>query len=185
MSTSALSAASGTWTIDASHTNVGFSVRHAMVAKVRGSFTDVEGTITIDGDNPASSSTNVTIKTDSFDSKNEDRDAHIKSDDFLSVETFPTITFASTELVEKSSDEFVLRGDLTVKDVTKPVELEVEYVGVHGDPWGGTRVGFEASTEISREEFGLTWNVALEAGGVLVGDKVKITLDVEAVKNEG
>lgn len=174
--------ATGTWAIDPSHTTVGFSARHAMVTKVRGQFTDVSGNIVIDSDNPGSSSTSVVLKTASIDTRSQQRDEHLRSGDFLEVEKFPEITFVSTGVKEKSEGEFVLAGDLTVRGVTRPLELEVNYVGVSPDPWGGTRIGFEAHTEISRKDFDLTWNVALETGGVLVSDKIRIDIDVEAVK---
>ena len=176
------SAATGTWQIDASHTTLGFAARHAMVAKVRGRFADFDGSFTIDGASPENSTASVTIKTASLDTRNEDRDGHLKSADFLDVEKFPEITFASTSIKHVSGNDFIVGGDLTIAGVTHNVEVELSFVGVSQDPWGGTRIGFEGQTEISRKEFGLTWNVALETGGVLVGEKVKIELDVEAVK---
>lgn len=176
--------ATGTWELDSTHTNIGFSARHAMVAKVRGRFTEYAGTIVIDGANPSASSTKVTIQTKSIDTRNDQRDEHLRSADFLDVEQFPEVTFASTGVKDKGDGEFVLAGDLTIHGVTRPVELEVSYAGVSPDPWGGTRIGFEAHTEISRKDFGLTWNVALETGGVLVSDKIRIDIDVEAVKQE-
>ena len=124
----------------------------------------------------------VTIDAASFNSRDDGRDAHIRSADFLDVEKFPEITFASTSIKHVSGNDFVVGGDLTIAGVTRNVEVELSFVGVSQDPWGGTRIGFEGQTEISRKEFGLTWNVALETGGVLVGEKVKIELDVEAVK---
>jgi polyisoprenoid-binding protein YceI len=176
------SAATGTWEIDASHTNLGFSARHAMVAKVRGSFTDFAGSIIIDSDQPDSSNAVVTVKTGSLTTSNDERDGHLKSDDFLNIEQFPELSFASTKIAHTDGNDFTLTGDLTIRGTTHPVSVEVSYIGVHTDPWGGTRIGFEGHTEISRKDFGLTWNVALEGGGVLVADKVKIELDVEAVK---
>ncbi|MFA7266253.1 MAG: YceI family protein [Candidatus Nanopelagicales bacterium] len=176
------SAAAGTWKIDDTHTTLGFSARHAMVAKVRGRFTDFEGSFTIDADSPANSTASVTIKTASIDTRNADRDTHLKSADFLDVEKNTELTFASTSIKHVDGNDFVVGGDLTVGDVTRNVEVELAYVGTSQDPWGGTRIGFEGSTEISRKDFGLTWNVALETGGVLVGDKIKIEIDVEAVK---
>lgn len=175
------SAATGTWKIDPTHTTVGFSARHAMVAKVRGRFSEFEGTINVDGRSPENSSTEVVIKTASVDTQNADRDAHLRSADFFDVENHPEITFKSTS-IKLDGEDFVLGGDLTVNGVTRPVEVDGTYVGVNGDPWGGTRIGFEGSTEISRKDFGLTWNAAIETGGVLVSDKIKIELDVEAVK---
>lgn len=172
----------GTWTIDPTHTTIGFSARHAMVAKVRGNFAEFSGTFTLDGTNPSESSAELTAMTASIDTRNADRDAHLKSADFLDVESFPTLSFTSTS-VSGSGNSFVVTGDLTIHGVTKSVPVTFELLGVSTDPWGGVRIGFEGSTEISRKEFGLVWNTALETGGVLVGDTVKIDLDVEAVKS--
>lgn len=172
----------GTWTIDPTHTTIGFSARHAMVAKVRGNFGEFSGTFTLDGDNPASSATELTAMTSSIDTRNPARDAHLKSADFLDVESFPTLTFTSTS-VSGAESAFVVTGDLTIHGVTKSVPVTFELLGVSTDPWGGIRIGFEGSTEISRKDFGLVWNTALETGGVLVGDTIKINLDVEAVKS--
>ncbi len=176
-----LATAAGTWVIDTAHTTIGFSARHAMVAKVRGSFADFAGTFTIDADDVAASSAQVTIQAASIDTKTADRDAHLRSADFLDVEKFPTITFTSTNATADGTD-VVLTGDLTIHGVTKPVAIRFELVGVSQDPWGNTKVGFEGSTKISRKEFGLVWNAALETGGVLVSDEIKIDLDVEAGK---
>lgn len=176
------SAANGTWVLDESHTTLGFSARHAMVAKVRGRFSEFEGGFTIDAANPAASTAKVTIKTASLDTRNADRDGHLKSADFLDVENNPELTFVSTAIKHVGGNDFVLTGDLTVSGNTQSVDVEVTYIGVSQDPWGGTRIGFEGHTEISRKDFGLVWNVALETGGVLVGDKVRIDIDVEAVK---
>lgn len=172
----------GTWTIDPTHTTIGFSARHAMVAKVRGNFGEFSGTFTLDGDNPASSATELTAMTSSIDTRNPARDAHLKSADFLDVESFPTLTFTSAS-VSGAENAFVVTGDLTIHGVTKSVPVTFELLGVSTDPWGGIRIGFEGSTEISRKDFGLVWNTALETGGVLVGDTIKINLDVEAVKS--
>ena len=172
----------GTWTIDPTHTTLAFSARHAMVAKVRGRFAEFEGQFVLDGDNIAASTASLTIQAGSIDTRTPDRDAHLTSPDFLDVESFPTLTFVSTSARQAGPTTFVVTGDLTIKDVTKSVDITFEMLGVNGDPWGGTRIGFEGSTEISRKDFGLTWNVAIEGGGVLVGDKVKIELDVEGVK---
>jgi polyisoprenoid-binding protein YceI len=176
-----LSAATGTWVIDPSHTNLGFSARHAMVAKVRGHFSEYSGSFTIDGDNLANSKAELTIQTASIDTKTADRDAHLKSPDFLDVEQFPTITFVSTSVASKG-DDIIVTGDLTIHGVTKSVDVTWEFLGLSQDPWGNTKIGFEGSTKISRKEFGLTWNAALETGGVLVGDDIKLNLDVEANK---
>lgn len=181
-STTATSELTGTWTLDPAHTRLGFSARHAMVATVRGSFKDVTGDLTLTGDDPTKSSAEVTIQTASIDTGQPDRDAHLRSADFFDVEKWPTITFRSTSARAKGDDEYVLIGDLTVKEVTRTVELAVTYLGSSTDPFGNARAGFEGTTEISRKAFGLTWNVALETGGFLVSDKVKITIDVSAIK---
>ena len=176
-----LTAATGTWVIDAAHTNLGFSVRHAMVSKARGNFGEFTGSFTIDGDNLAGSSAELTIQAASIDTKNADRDAHLKSPDFLDVENFATVTFVSTA-VSVDGDSVIVTGDLTIHGVTKSVDVAYEFVGISQDPWGQTKIGFEGSTRISRKDFGLVWNAALETGGVLVGDEIKLSLDVEATK---
>jgi polyisoprenoid-binding protein YceI len=176
-----LSAATGTWDIDPSHTNLGFSARHAMVAKVRGNFGDFAGSFTIDGDNLANSKADLTIKAASIDTKTADRDAHLTSPDFLDAEKYPTITFVSTAAAEKG-DTIVITGELTIHGVTKSVDVVYEFLGLSQDPWGNSKIGFEGTAKISRKEFGLTWNAALETGGVLVGDDIKLHLDVEGTK---
>lgn len=176
-----LSDATGTWVIDQAHTVLGFSARHAMIAKVRGSFKDFSGSFTIDGANLANSKAELTIQTASIDTANADRDGHLKSADFLDVESNPTITFTSTAIAVSGNDAKVT-GDLTIHGVTKPVSIDFEFTGISVDPWGNTKIGFEGSTKINRKEFGLVWNVALEAGGVLVGEDITLTLDVEAAK---
>ena len=172
----------GTWTIDASHTRLGFIARHAMVTKVRGSFEDVAGTIVIDAANPSGSTATVAVQLASVSTGSPDRDAHLRSPDFFDVDVNKEMTFASTT-VKQDGDEFMMVGDLTIKGVTQTVELELEPTGVVTDPFGSVRAGFEGQAEISRKDYGLTWNVALEAGGVLVSDKIKIQLDVAAVKS--
>ncbi|HSO03950.1 MAG TPA: YceI family protein [Candidatus Limnocylindrales bacterium] len=171
----------GTWTIDASHTRVGFVARHAMVTKVRGAFEDVAGTIVVDAANPSASTATVAVHLASVNTGSADRDAHLRSPDFFDVEVNKEMTFATTG-VKQDGDEFVLLGDLTIKGVTRPIEIEFEPTGVATDPFGNVRAGFEGETEISRKDFGLVWNVALEAGGVLVSDKIKIQLDVSAIQ---
>jgi len=171
----------GTWTIDPSHTRVGFIARHAMVTKVRGAFEDVAGTIVIDAANPSGSTASVAVQLASVNTGSPDRDAHLRGADFFDVEVNKEMTFASTG-VKHDGDEFVLLGDLTIKGVTRPVEIEFEPTGVATDPFGNVRAGFEGETELSRKDFGLVWNVALEAGGVLVSDKIKIQLDVSAIQ---
>lgn len=177
-----LSATSGTWVIDPTHTVIGFTVRHAMVAKVRGRFNEFSGSLTIDGDNPSASRAEITIQTASFDTQNTDRDTHVRSADFLDVENYPTMTFTSTKVEVSDPNTFTVTGDLTIRGTTKSVPVTFELLGTSKDPWGGTRIGFEGEGDINRKEYDLTWNVALETGGVLVSENVKLTLDVEAVK---
>ncbi len=171
----------GTYALDQGHTTVEFVGRHLMISKVRGRFTAFEGQIVI-GEAPADSSVEVTIQTSSVDSSDEKRDGHLRSGDFLDAETYPTIAFRSTDVDLRTDGTANVTGDLTIKDVTRPVTLEVEFEGAQADPWGGQRLGFSAHTEIDREDWGLTWNVALETGGVLVGKKIRLEFNVEAVK---
>jgi len=172
----------GTYTIDPSHTEVGFVARHAMVTKVRGRFTDVEGTLTFAEGAPVPASAEAKIAVASVTTGAEDRDAHLKSGDFFDAEKYPYITFKSTG-VRMEGGDYLLDGDLTIKDVTKPVTLKVEYGGVATDPFGNARAGFSAEVDVEREEWGLTWNAALETGGVLVSKKIKLSLDVSAIKS--
>lgn len=165
----------GVWTVDPSHSTVGFVARH-LVSKVRGQFTEFEADVTV-GDDFEASALSATVKLASVETGSADRDNHLKSGDFFDVENHPDMTFAATKIDAES-----LEGDLTIKGVTKPVTFDLSFEGVSADPWGGTRAGFEATTEISRKDFGLTWNVAVEGGNVLVGDKVKINLEIELVK---
>lgn len=173
--------AAGVWKSDASHSTVGAIARHLMVTKVRGHFTDFEATITV-AQQPADSSVVATIAAASLTSGNEQRDGHLLSPDFLDAEQFPTLEFRSTGLRQTGETTFDLPGEMTIRGVTKPVVFSVEYFGLVGDPWGGERAGFSATAEINREEFGMTWNAALEAGGVLVGKKFTIELDLQFVK---
>ena len=177
-----LAATTGTWEIDPTHSTIGFVARHTMVAKVRGGFSEFTGALDLDGSDPAKSSAWLTIVASSFSTNNDERDAHVKSADFLDVEQFPTLTFTSTAVTQKDGDEFIVTGDLTIHGVTKSVDVTFELLGTSQDPWGGTRIGFEGTAEISRKEFGLVWNVALETGGVLVSDTIKLEMDVEAIK---
>jgi polyisoprenoid-binding protein YceI len=172
--------APGTFAIDPAHTRVGFVARHLMVTKVRGSFPDVEGTIVV-ADDPAASTAQAVLRTATLSTGNAERDAHLRSADFFDVERFPTIRFASTQ-VQRAGDGFKVIGYLTIKDVTKPVVLDVEVDGVASDPWGGERLAVTATVEVDREEWGLTWNVALESGGVLVSKKVKLEIEAQAVR---
>lgn len=169
----------GTWNLDASHSEIGFSVRHAGISKVRGSFTEFDATLTT-GETLADSSVEATVQIASVNTKDANRDGHLKSEDFFNAEQFPTMTFKSTS-VKGDTGDFVLVGDLTIRGVSKEVEFAAELGGEAVDAFGATRVGFFASTTISRKEFGITWNAALEAGGVLVSDKVKIEIDASFV----
>ncbi|MEU4552720.1 YceI family protein [Micromonospora violae] len=173
--------AAGTYALDVAHKRVGFVARHMMVSKVRGEFNEATATITI-AEDPLQSSVVATIQAASVDTTQADRDAHLRGADFLDAEKFPTLEFRSTGVKSRSGKEFVLTGELTIKDVTRPVELAVEFEGVGRSPFGQDIFGFSASTEIDREEFGLTWNVALETGGVLVSRKIKIEIEGEAVR---
>ena len=166
----------GTWTLDNSHSEIGFTVRHAGISKVRGQFKDAAATLDL-AENVADSRISATIQTASFDSGDVNRDGHVRGEDFFDVETFPEISFVSNGLVAKGNS-YELAGDLTIKGVTRPVSLETEFNGVAVDPFGMTRAGVSAETTISRKDFGLTWNAVLEAGGVLVSDKVAINLEL-------
>ena len=171
-----------TYVIDADHSTLGFTIRHAGIGKTRGQFDEFNGTIEVaDDSTPTGSTASATIKAASVNTRNNDRDNHLRSADFFDVETYPEWTFATTG-VSGSKESSTLTGDLTIHGVTKSVDLEVEFLGAATDPFGNDRAAFEASTVISRKDFGLTWNAALEAGGVLVGDKVTITLEIEAIK---
>lgn len=170
--------ATGTWTIDPAHSAVGFSVRHLMAAKVRGSFKTFSGSIDIN-DLPETSSVKVSIDAASIDSGAEDRDNHLRSADFLDVESHPTLSFESTA-VRSVDGAYQVDGTLTIRGVAKPVTLEMQYSGVIADPWGNDKAIFSATTQINREDFGLVWNAPLEAGGVLVGKQVTIELEIQA-----
>ncbi len=184
-STTGLEQLTGTYDIDASHSSLGFAAKHAMVTTVRGRFSEFEGTLYLDGANPANSRAEVRIAVDSLDSRSEQRDGHLRGEDFFDVATYPEITFRSTRAAAgKRAGEYVLWGDLTIKGVSREVELNLEFTGTAVDPWGGTRVGFEGGTTVNRKDWGLNWNVALEAGGILVSEKVKLTLDISAVKRQ-
>lgn len=181
-----IAAADGTqtrtaWKLDPSHTSVEFSAKHMMITTVRGRFADVEGTIYTDEQNPGNSSVEAVLKGASLDTRSDQRDQHLKSADFLDVEKFPTISFRSKR-VEGSREEFKLTGDLTIRGTTKEITLDVTFEGRGKDPWGGERVGFAANGKIDRRDFGLTWNQALETGGVLVANEIKITIEAQATK---
>jgi polyisoprenoid-binding protein YceI len=168
----------GTWTIDPVHSEVGFTVRHLMVSKVRGSFHNFSGAITV-AEDPINSTVEATIDATSITTGDENRDAHLRSGDFFEVEKFPNFEFRSTR-IEPKGDEFAVTGELTIHGVTRSVDLALEFNGVAPDPWGGTRAGFSARTEISRKDFGIEFNMPVDGGGVVVGDKVQISLEIEA-----
>jgi polyisoprenoid-binding protein YceI len=168
----------GTWTIDSAHSGVEFAVTHLMISKVKGRFTDISGTVVSDG-TPEGSRIDVEIGAASVSTHDAGRDTHLRSADFFDVEQFPTIRFVSTEVKADSEDEYRVMGDLTIRNVTRPIELKVTREGMGRDPWGSDRAGFSATTRIDRREFGLTWNQVLETGGVMVSNEVKLSVDVE------
>lgn len=170
------------WTIDAAHSEIQFSAKHMMIATVRGKFAQFSGTIEADDQNPAAAQVQVEIEAASIDTGNEQRDAHLRSADFLNVEQYPSITFKSTKVERVNGEQGRLYGELTIRDVTKPVVLEVEYAGMAKSPWGTTSAGFSAHTKINRKDWGLNWNVALETGGWLVSDEIKVAIEVELVR---
>jgi polyisoprenoid-binding protein YceI len=174
--------ATRTWNIDTAHSAVRFTVRHLVIAKVRGVFGTFSGTIQLDDEDPTRSSVNVEIDAGSIDTKEEKRDGHLKSADFLDVEHHPKLTFVSKRVEASGGKVTKAIGDLTIRGTTKEVELEIEDLGRAKDPWGNQKAAFEAKTRINRHDFGLKWNVALEAGGVLVGDNVDITLEIQAAQ---
>jgi polyisoprenoid-binding protein YceI len=168
-----------TYAIDKSHSEVTFQVRH-LITKVRGRFSDFSGTIEFDAANPVKSTVNFAIQTASIDTNEPNRDAHLRGDDFFAADRFPTLTFASVAITGKSGDDYNVEGDLTIRDVTRRIVLPVTHLGTAKDPWGNEKLAFEAETTINRKEFGLNWNAALETGGFLVGDEVKISLQIQA-----
>ncbi len=180
--TTATSIPTGTYTLDPSHSRVGFVARHAMVTKVRGSFNEIEGRGFFDADNPADSKIELTIQAKSIDTRNSDRDAHLRTNDFFDMEQYPTITFVSTAVQPLGGDRYQVTGDLTIKGVTKSIEFPVELSGPAVDPWGNTRIGLEGSVVVNRKDWGITWNAPLETGGMLVGEKVTLEFEVAAVR---
>ena len=174
---------SGTYVLDPAHTRVGFVARHAMVTKVRGQFNEFEGTAVVDGTDLTRSTVQLTIQAASIDTRNEQRDGHLRSNDFLAMEEYPQITFVSTAVETTGPTSFDVTGDLTIKGVTNSVTIPFEFEGAATDPFGNQRVGFEGSVVINRKDYGVTWNAALEGGGVLVSDKVTLEFEVSAVKN--
>ncbi|MFJ9825456.1 YceI family protein [Streptomyces sp. NPDC101160] len=179
----ALAALTGDYTIDPAHSSIGFTVRHAMVTNVRGTFAEHEGKLQLNGAEPAASSAAIDVKIASIDTGIADRDGHLRSADFFDADAFPLMSFRSTEAAHLGGDKYRVKGDLTIKDVTKPLAIDLEFNGTATDVYGNERVGFEGSAEILRSDWGLTWNAALETGGVMVSDKVKLNFDISAIKN--
>ncbi|WP_431776967.1 YceI family protein [Streptomyces cucumeris] len=179
----ALAALTGEYTIDPAHSAIGFTVRHAMVTNVRGTFADHRGTLSLDGADPSRSTASIDITIDSVDTGIKDRDAHLRSADFFDAGAFPLMTFRSTAAERIDGDRYRITGDLTIKDVTRPLSIDLEFNGSATDVYGNERVGFEGGAEIQRSAWGLTWNAALETGGVMVSDKVRLTFDISAIRN--
>jgi polyisoprenoid-binding protein YceI len=173
---------SGTYTVDPSHSHIGFVARHAMVTKVRGSFNEFEATAQVDAEDLTRSTAQVSITVDSIDTRNEQRDGHLRSNDFLDIANHPEITFASTSVTPVSEDVVRVTGDLTIKGESRPVTVDFTFEGSAVDPFGNQRVGFEGSVVINRKDWGITWNAALEAGGVLVSDKITLEFEISAIK---
>ena len=182
--TTATETATGTYTIDPSHSRIGFVARHAMVTKVRGSFNEFEGSGYFDAADPARSHLRLTVEAASIDTRNGDRDAHLRSNDFFEMETYPQVTFTSTAVEPVDATTFRVTGDLTIKDVTRPVTFDLEYTGTAVDPFGNRRLGLEGSVVVNRKDWGLTWNAPLDAGGVLVSEKVTLEFEVSAIRTD-
>ncbi|HEX6658955.1 MAG TPA: YceI family protein [Ilumatobacter sp.] len=176
------STVTGTYAIDASHSRIGFVARHAMVTKVRGSFNEFEGSGYFDAEHPADSHLELVIKAASIDTRNADRDGHLRSNDFFAMDEYPEITFRSTSVEQTGDAEYRVTGDLTIKGITKPVSVDFDYTGAAVDPFGNQRIGLEGTTTINRKDWGVNWNAALEAGGVLVSEKVTLEFEVSAVR---
>ena len=185
MSTGTTTSAVSTWHVDPAHSQVGFRVRHLGFSKVKGNFGEYNVTVRFDGEHLDSLETEVTIRADSIDTGNTDRDNHLRSGDFFDVEVYPTLEFKSTSVTPRSGDKFDMEGELTMHGITRPVTLRGEFLGEANDPWGNRRIAFEAETRINRKDFDLTWNQVLETGGLLVSEEVEITLEVQAVLAEG
>ncbi|WP_133915805.1 YceI family protein [Streptomyces sp. NBC_00582] len=178
-----LAALTGDYALDPAHSTIGFVARHAMVTNVKGKFNDFTGSLHLDGTDPSRSTASIDVKMDSIDTGSADRDGHLKSSDFFRTDEFPTMTFRSTSAEALGGDDYRITGDLSILGVTKQITIDLEFNGAAKDPFGNERVGFEGKAEILRSEWGLTWNAALETGGVLVSDKIKLNFDISAIKN--
>jgi polyisoprenoid-binding protein YceI len=175
----------GDWDLDPAHTRIGFSAKHAMVANVRGAFNDVTGTLHVDFDEPEKSSAEIVLKAASVDTRNTQRDEHLRSAEFFDVEQWPDITFRSTRIEEVAENALVVSGDLTIRDVTKPITIPIEFTGAQTDAFGELRAGFEGTRRIDRREYGLEWNMALDSGGWLVSEKITLEFEISAIKRVG
>ncbi|KUN79581.1 YceI family protein [Streptomyces griseoruber] len=178
-----LAAVTGDYSIDPAHSTIGFVARHAMVTNVKGKFNDFTGSLHLDGTDPSRSTASLDVKMESIDTGSADRDGHLKSADFFKTDEFPAMTFRSTSAEALGGDDYRITGDLSILGVTKPITIDLEFNGSAKDPFGNERAGFEGKAEILRSEWGLTWNAALETGGVLVSDKIKLNFDISAIKN--
>lgn len=185
MSTTAIerSLLTGNYTIDPSHSTLAFVARHAMVTKVRGAFNEFAGTFTVDAEDPSNATAEVTIEATSIDTRNADRDAHLKSNDFFAMDEYPQLTFRATKVEPKNDSAFHVTGDLTIRGVTKEVDFDLDFTGAVTDPWGNLRVGFEGRTEVNRKDWNLNWNTPLDTGGVLVSEKVTLEFEISATKD--
>ncbi len=177
-----LAALTGDYELDPAHTSIGFVARHAMVTNVKGHFAEFSGTLHLDGADPSSSTASIDVAMNSIDTSNADRDGHLKSADFFKIDEFPTMTFRSTKAEALGGDDYRITGDLTILGTTRPITIDLEFNGAAKDPFGNERVGFEGKSEILRSEWGLTWNAALETGGMLVSDKIKLVFDISAIR---
>jgi polyisoprenoid-binding protein YceI len=184
MTDAPLTELTGDYVLDPAHTEIGFVARHAMVTKVRGAFTEFEGALYLDGSDPSRSTATVTVKTASIDTRNEQRDGHLRTNDFLDAPNFPDITFVSTGAEQLDAQNYRISGELTIKATSRPVSIDFRYQGHARDPHGSLRVGFAGSVPISRKDYGVTWNAALEGGGVLVGDRIVLEFEISAVRQD-
>ncbi|UQX89155.1 YceI family protein [Jatrophihabitans telluris] len=180
--TATLTDVTGTYTLDVAHSRIGFSARHAMVTKVRGAFNDFAGTIVLDGANPSNSSAELSIQVASIDTRNEQRDGHLRTNDFFDAPSFPEITYKSTSIEQLDEENFRVTGDLTIKGVTKSIVVDWEFAGLATDPYGNVRAGFEGKATLNRTDFGIAFNAALETGGVLVSEKINLEFEVSAIR---
>ncbi|GAA3493332.1 YceI family protein [Streptomyces prasinosporus] len=177
-----LAALTGDYELDPAHTTIGFVARHAMVTNVKGHFKEFSGQLHLDGADPSRSTASIDVVMDTIDTGNADRDGHLRSADFFKIDEFPTMTFRSTQAEALGGDDYRITGDLTILGTTKPITIDLEFNGAAKDPFGNERVGFEGKAEIQRSEWGLTWNAALETGGMLVSDKIKLVFDISAIR---